>query len=80
MMSTAMHAISTPRPRALDALLNEDEALDRPHLEALADYLQERLEAMGEQGDCAYERAMGNKYRELLAELHARLDRLPACA
>jgi hypothetical protein len=67
-------------PHTLDALLNKDEALSRPQLEALEGYLQERLEAIGEQGDCAYERAMGIKYRELPAELRARLDRLPACA
>lgn len=80
MMASAITPIQHAAPRALDALLSTDEALSRHQLQALEACLQERLEAIGEQGDCAYERAMGNKYRELLGELRRRLEKMPACA
>ncbi len=31
-------------------------------------YLEARLRAMGEEGDCAYERALSRRYSELLAD------------
>jgi len=46
----------------------------RQQLHDMVDSLRERLHAIGDQGDCAYERAMGIKYRELLHELETRLD------
>lgn len=49
-------------------------------LHDMVDSLRERLHAIGDQGDCAYERAMGIKYQELLHELEARIDNPPEWA
>lgn len=38
----------------------------------LVHYLEQRLATIGEQGDCAYERAMGQVYRDLIAQLNPR--------
>jgi hypothetical protein len=54
--------------------------VSRDQLQDLAHYLEGRLAAIGEHGDCAYERAMGAMYREALHELRERLAHLPECA
>lgn len=67
-MRTVHHAGGDEHPPAR----RTDTSQQRLH--DMADSLRERLHAIGDQGDCAYERAMGIKYRELLHELEARLD------
>ena len=47
---------------------------------ALIDYFEQRLDVMGEQGDCAYERAMGTVYQQLLSQLRQRLPAPEGCA
>ncbi len=67
-MKTVHHAGGDEHPPVRPADTN------RQQLHDMVDSLRERLHAIGDQGDCAYERAMGIKYRELLLELEARLD------
>ena len=61
----------TTDPRPAQRLPATTESQEQ--IRAMVSCLRERLEAIGEQGDCAYERAMGTKYRELLSHLEARL-------
>ena len=67
-------------PHALASLVGATEPVTRNQLQDLASYLEDRLEAIGEHGDCAYERAMGTMYRQALSELQARMAALPECA
>lgn len=75
MKSQAQHRTSAGMPvREAPGHASEE------HIRDMVSYLRERLQAIGDQGDCAYERAMGTKYRELLQELEARLDAHRECA
>lgn len=67
------------RHPALEALLGERQTPTRRQLLELTDYLEDRLATMGEEGDCAYERAMATLYKELLLELRDQLAQSPAC-
>ncbi|MDZ7750471.1 MAG: hypothetical protein U5S82_02160 [Gammaproteobacteria bacterium] len=67
-MKAVHHIAGADHPPARHADTNQQQLRD------MVDSLQERLHAIGDQGDCAYERALGIKYRELLHELEARLD------
>jgi hypothetical protein len=54
----------------LDALVRGATAgLDPNQLEDFTRYLERRLTAMGDEGDCAYERAMGKVYLQIIGEL-----------
>jgi hypothetical protein len=45
--------------------------LSQSQLDELKRYLEQRLTAIGDEGDCAYERAMGRVYLQLIAALRA---------
>jgi len=68
------------RHPALEALLGETQTPTRRQLLELTDYLEDRLATMGDEGDCAYERAMAALYKQLLLELRDQLAQSPACA
>jgi hypothetical protein len=58
---------------ALHSLGGSPRSLAPEDAHALIQYLERRLAEMGEQGDCAYERAMGQVYRSLVTELRETL-------
>ena len=69
-----------PDPRhSLDALVKGTTAgLTQSQVEEVTRYLERRLTDIGAEGDCAYERAMGNVYLQLIGELRsARRPLLP---
>lgn len=63
---------STDRDRALTTLLHgATSGLSQTQLEELTRYLERRLTDIGDEGDCAYERAMGKVYLQLIGALRA---------
>lgn len=66
----------TPQ-RTLESLLGSRQAPTPAQIRDLSAYLENRLAIIGEQGDCAYERAMGTMYRSLLDELGRQLAESP---
>lgn len=50
----------------------------RARLEEEIHYMEVRLNEIGFEGDCAYERAMSKFYREQIATRRQQLDRLDA--
>ena len=61
------HSNGIPSPRFIG-----QGKLGNADVRALIDYFEQRLDVMGEEGDCAYERAMGQVYQQLLAQLRER--------
>lgn len=60
----------TDSRHALNALVRGATAgLDAHQIEDFTRYLERRLTAMGDEGDCAYERAMGKVYLQIIGEL-----------
>lgn len=65
-----MSRAPTDSRHSLDALVRGATAgLDPRQIEDLTRYLERRLTAMGDEGDCAYERAMGKVYLQIIGEL-----------
>ena len=65
------------RHPALEALLGERQTPTRRQLLELTDYLEDRLATMGEEGDCAYERAMSRLYTTMVEDRKRQLAALP---
>ena len=63
-------------PLSLGHLAADNRAAD--HLRQEIAFFESRLYEMGEQGDCAYERALSRAYEILLHERRQQLAHLPA--
>ena len=67
-----MHQPPLDEATTLTALVHGTTAgLSPSQLEDLTRYLEQRLTDIGAEGDCAYERAMGRVYLQLLTALRA---------
>ncbi len=63
----------TPDHHTFGALPSNLQELTTEQLKELTVYLERRLDIMGTDGDCAYERALTAVYHQLLDTLHEKL-------
>lgn len=67
-----MHRPTRDDTSALATLVQGTTAgLTQSQIEELTRYLERRLTDIGDEGDCAYERAMGKVYLQLISALRA---------